>query len=108
VYGVVSHAVGRRTAEIGVRMALGAQRREVLGMVMRQGLAFIACGLGVGLLTATFAARAMGGLLYGISPVDAPTFLAVAALLALIVTLAVLPPALRASRVSPVDALRSR
>jgi putative ABC transport system permease protein len=106
IYGVMSYAVGRRTHEIGVRMALGARPREVLALVLRQGALLVALGLGLGAIAAWGVGRGIAGLLYGVEPGDPATFAAVAGLLALCSLAATLLPALRASRTDPVEALR--
>jgi putative ABC transport system permease protein len=106
VYGVVSYAVAQRTHEIGVRMALGAGRREVVGMILRQGMGTVLWGVAVGLVGAYFAARLLAGLVYGVSPHDLPTFVAVALALAGVALLANVVPARRATRVDPLLALR--
>ena len=106
IYGVLSFAVSQRTAEIGVRMALGAEPSSVRRMVMRQGLVLWAAGISVGLGGAYLLARVLGSLLYGISQVDALSFLA-GPLFLLVVTLAAsYVPARRATRVDPLVALR--
>jgi putative ABC transport system permease protein len=107
IYGVMSYVVGRRTHEIGVRMALGARPREVLALVLRQGALLVALGLGLGAIAAWGVGRGIAGLLYGVEPGDPATFAAVAGLLALCSLAATLLPALRASRTDPVEALRS-
>lgn len=106
VYGVASYSVAERTREIGIRMALGAQTRDILRMVSRQGLGSVLGGLLAGLTLAVILARAMSSLLFGISPIDPVTFLAVTLLLALIATLAFSVPAARATRVDPIETLR--
>jgi putative ABC transport system permease protein len=106
VYGVMSYAVARRTHEIGVRMALGAQRRDVLGLVLGSGMRLTLFGVGAGLVGSLAAARLMSGLLYGVSPNDPATLLAVAALLVVVAFLACLVPAYRATRVDPIAALK--
>jgi len=106
VYGVMSYAVTRRTQEIGVRMALGASRAEVLRLVLWQGLPLIATGALLGLAASFALTRLLGDLLYGIRPTDALTFASVTTLLIAIAMLACWLPALRASRVDPIQALR--
>jgi predicted permease len=107
LYGVIAFSVARRTREIGVRMALGAQPAGVLGMVMRQGIGLAGAGLVIGALLAAAAAWALAGLLYGITPFDPLAWgLATAALLAA-ASLANLVPARRAMRVQPMTALRT-
>ena len=107
IYGVLAHSVGRRTREIGVRMALGAQVGDVLGLVLRQGLLLTLPGLFCGLLGAWAATRALRGFLYGVQPLDPATLAAVVAVLALVALAACWLPARRAARVDPMVALRS-
>jgi len=106
IYGVMTYAVGQRTQEIGVRMALGAQRRSILWMVSRQGLAIIGTGLLIGLLTAVVAGRLVGEFLVGIGPADPVTYITVSMLLSLIALAACYIPARRAMQVEPTVALR--
>jgi putative ABC transport system permease protein len=105
IYGVVSYSVARRTQEIGVRMALGAGRRDVLVLVMRESLAVVCAGLLVGLGGAAATVQAFRALLYGVAPWDPASFTA-PLLLLLVAAAAALLPALRASRVQPGAALR--
>jgi putative ABC transport system permease protein len=106
LYGVVSYAVGERTHEIGIRMALGARRRSVLALVVGQGTALAAVGVVAGLLASLAAARLLRGLLFGVEPND-PATLAGAALLLLAAALAASwLPAYRAARVDPAEAIR--
>jgi putative ABC transport system permease protein len=105
-YGVVAYSVSQRTHEFGVRMALGAGRREVLGLVVRQGLLLAAAGVAIGLVAAAGATRLLSGLLFGVSPTDPLTYAAVATLLSFVALLACLIPARRATRVDPMIALR--
>jgi putative ABC transport system permease protein len=107
IYGVVSHAVAQRTHEIGVRMALGAALRDVVGLVARQGLTPVAAGLAFGLAAGFGVSRLMGSILYGVTPADPFTYLSVAALLAGVALLACVAPARRAARVDPLLALRT-
>jgi putative ABC transport system permease protein len=97
----------QRGQEIGVRMALGAQRGNVLQLVLGQGLRLIAIGVGFGLVAAFVAARALTSLLFGVKPTDIPTFVGVSVLLALLGLLACAVPAFRATRVDPLVVLRS-
>ena len=105
-YGVMSYVVSQRTNEIGIRMALGAQRRDVVRMVVRQGGVLVAAGVGLGILLALGGARLMRDLLFGVAPFDALTYVSVALLLASIALIACAIPARRAMRVDPMVALR--
>jgi predicted permease len=107
LYGTLAYAVNRRTTEIGVRMALGAQRGHVLWMVLRESLLVCAAGVAVGLPLALAGARALASLLYGISPGDPVTVAAALGGLALVALAASLLPARRATAVHPMAALRS-
>jgi macrolide transport system ATP-binding/permease protein len=106
VYGVVSYAAGQRTHEIGIRMALGAQARDIRAMVLRQGIVLVISGLAVGLLGALAASRVVGNFLVGVSAVDPVIFAGVALLLAAITLAACYIPARRAMKVDPMVALR--
>jgi putative ABC transport system permease protein len=106
IYGVTSYAVAQRTAEIGIRMALGAQRRSILGLVARQAGPIIALGLMGGLLGARLLGGFLEALLFGIGAADPGTFAAIALLLTLVATLACAVPAARAAHVDPMRALR--
>ena len=107
LYGVIAYSVSRRTREIGIRMALGAQPSAVVGLVMKQGLGIAAVGVGIGALLALGAAKAVTGALYGISFVDPLAWGAAIGSLLLVTALANLIPARRASIVDPSSALRS-
>jgi len=107
IYGVVAYAVTERTHELGVRLALGAQRRDVVRMVVGRGLALATIGAFVGAAAALPVTRLMSGLLYGVTPTDPVTFAAVALLLLLVASAASWLPARRAVRVDPVTALRA-
>jgi len=106
LYGVVAYAVGRRTREIGIRMAVGAKPLDVLRMVLTQGLGFTLTGLGIGLFTAFFASRALAGFVVGVSPHDPAIFIGAALILALVMLAACWLPARRAARIDPLLALR--
>jgi len=107
IYGVLAYAVVQRTQEIGIRMALGARRTHVLALVLRNGLGLALVGIALGLAGAAAGTRLLDGMLFGLTPLDAPTFLAVAVLFALVAALAAYVPAHRAASVDPLVALRS-
>jgi predicted permease len=107
LYGVLACVVAERTREIGVRMALGATAPAVRRMVVAQGARVVAVGVAIGLLAAFAATRALAGLLFGVTPLDVPTFAATALLMLAIAGLAAYVPARRASRVDPCESLRS-
>jgi predicted permease len=106
IYGVISYMVSERTREIGIRIALGAQRRNILQIVVRQGLRLAIAGAAVGLIGALIVSRLMAGLLYGVRPTDPLTFAGVAVLLVVVALFACYVPARRAIRVDPMVALR--
>jgi len=106
LYGVLAYSVGQRTHEIGVRMAVGARRADVLRLVVGQGLKLALMGLGIGVLGGLAATRFLAGLLYGVTPTDPATFIAVSAVLAAVSLLAAYIPARRAMNVDPMVALR--
>jgi len=105
-YGVMSHVVGERTNEIGIRMALGAERAQIAGMVLKQGVATIGIGILVGLAGAAGGAKLMEGLIVGVETVDAATYVTATGVLAAVAVLACYLPARRAARVDPLVALR--
>ena len=107
IYGVISFVVSRRTREFGVRMALGAQRADVLRMVLGQGAAVTAAGALIGIAGAAALTRVLEGLLYEISPTDTPTFAAVTAVLVSVALAACYIPARRATRIDPALSLRA-
>ena len=107
IYGVMSFSVAQRAHEIALRMALGATRNRVVGLVIRDGMVLAAIGLGLGLIGAYFVGRAMQGLLFGVQPLDFGAFIAVAAVLLAAAILASLLPATRAASVSPMRVLRT-
>mgnify|MGYP003909451455 CR=1 FL=1 len=106
IYGVIAYSVAQRTQEIGVRMALGAERRTVVLMVVRQGMSIAIAGLVLGVAAALALTRVMTGLLYDVTPTDPPTFAAVIGVLAATALAACCGPAFRAARVDPLVALR--
>jgi predicted permease len=108
IYGVISYVVAQRTQEIGIRMALGARRFDVLRMVAGQGLKLIVLGLLCGTAGAMAATRALGTLLFGVKPFDLPTFFATGLLLLCVGMLAIYVPAARAAKVDPMVALRDQ
>jgi putative ABC transport system permease protein len=107
LFGVLSYVVAQRTSEIGIRMALGAQREQVLRSVLLDGLRPALFGLAFGLAASAVVAQLIRSMLYGTQPLDPAVFAAVAATLLLAAALACLLPAWRASRLDPMQALRT-
>jgi putative ABC transport system permease protein len=107
LYGVVAHGVTERTHEIGVRIALGAEQRHVLGLVIRQGLSMAVLGTLIGVAGALAVARWIEGLLFGVTATDPATIAAVVAMLLTVALVACYVPAWRATRVDPTQALRT-
>ena len=108
IYGVISYSVAQRTHEIGIRMALGAQRGNVLSLVLRQGARLIIVGVSLGVASALALTRLMSSLLYGVGAADPATFAAVVFTLFAVAFLASYVPARYATRVSPIIALRNQ
>jgi putative ABC transport system permease protein len=106
IYGVLSYVVSRRTREIGIRVAIGAQRSQVISLVLRSGLSLALVGVVIGVAAAAWASQLMRGLLHDVRPIDPATFVAVAALLSAVAVVASFVPAWRASRVDPVVVLK--
>ena len=107
IYGVTAYTVSRQTRQVGIRMALGATRGDVLRLIVRSGVTFIVAGLALGAFAAFGLTRLLSSLIYGVSATDPTTFAAVTALLAAVAVLACMIPAVRATRIDPVVALRS-
>jgi putative ABC transport system permease protein len=106
IYGVLSYSVVQRTREIGIRVAIGARRGQVLALVVRQGLSYATAGMVAGTVGGIFVARLISSQLYGVGPFDPATIASVMALMTVVAFLAVLIPARRASQVDPITALR--
>ncbi|HKQ76027.1 MAG TPA: ABC transporter permease [Blastocatellia bacterium] len=106
IYSVISYSVTQRAQEVGIRMALGAQSGDVIGLILKQGLTLTLIGVAAGVAGALAAARALTGLLYGVTATDPATFVAISLLLAVVALLACYLPARRAARVEPIAALR--
>ena len=107
LYGVMSYTVTERTTEIGIRMALGAQRTSITAMILSKAAKLLAAGLVLGAGVSLAAASAAGALLFGLKPRDPATLAGAAAILAVVTIAASLIPSLRAARVNPIDSLRA-
>jgi predicted permease len=107
IYGVLSYIVGQRTREIGIRMAMGAQKGDVVRTVLRDGAGMTLPGVGIGVIVALGLTRLMSAMLFGVQPTDVVTFASVAALLCVVALLACYVPARRAARLDPMQALRA-
>jgi len=106
LYGLLAYSVARRTKEMGIRMALGAQRRRVIGMIVKGAVRLVVFGIALGLPAAWAASRWVKSMLFGLTPTDPATIAAAVAVLATAALLAAYLPARRASRVDPITALR--
>jgi len=106
IYSIVSYSVTQRTHEIGIRMALGARAADVLSLILKNGLALVLAGIAIGIAGALALTRLLTTLLFGVTPTDSVTFVVVCIVFFLIAMLASLIPALRATRVDPLVALR--
>jgi ABC-type antimicrobial peptide transport system permease subunit len=107
IYGVLAFSVARRTREFGVRLALGATRQNLLGLVVRQGMAWSAIGLALGVAGALAAGRLLEGMLYGVRPADPIALGLVTATLLVVAVVACVVPATRAARVDPITSMRA-
>jgi ABC-type antimicrobial peptide transport system permease subunit len=107
IYGVLAYDISQRTREIGIRGAIGASRRQIVGLIMRQGLWKIGVGLAVGLICAILLSRYLASLLFALKPTDPWAYLSVSLMLGAVATLASYLPARRAARIEPIQALRT-
>lgn len=107
IYGVISYNVTQRSGEIGVRVALGAQRRDVVGLVVGQAVAMAALGVGLGIVLALWGSKSMSSMLYGIGPRDPLVLATVSLFLLLVALVAAVAPAVRATRIDPTLAMRA-
>ena len=105
LYGIIAFEVSRRTREVGIRMALGARRRNVLSLILWNGLRLVAAGLLIGVPIAALAAQGLTALLFGIEPLDPITFIGIPLLLIGVTIAATMTPARRAARINPIEAL---
>lgn len=106
LYGVISYSVSQRVNEIGVRLAMGAAKSDITGLIVAQGMKLTGIGIAVGLVASFFAARSMQTMLFGVTPLDWPTFLGVPLIIGLVTLVACLIPALKAAQIDPLVALR--
>ena len=107
LYGIVAYSVSQRTAEIGIRMALGARPIDVVRMILREGLVLAVAGVALGIAAASVLVRSLASLLYGVVPADGPSFVAASGAMLVIALLASYIPARRATRVDPAVTLRA-
>jgi putative ABC transport system permease protein len=106
IYGLVAYSVAQRTREVGIRMALGAQKRDVLQLILKKGLILVAWGAGFGVLGSYWLSRLVASQLYGVSPYDPATLVTAALMLLAVALVAAYIPARRATKVDPLVALR--